>query len=296
MSNSRRTAKIHYPSAQPQTNRKDSHTPSKTSSDSFSTSQASTQQSENFPAQTTHSQILENQKHSTSLQSQTLQSDHSHTDIPQESSNSQPLDPKLKNVDPNSSKSTHVIQEEQKEKSELAPPSPSTESSSTQQTPQQTDSQLETLKAELRKYYEIALRTQADFDNYRKRIAREREESIRYANAALLERLLPILDSFELGLQTARKTPEAEPIAKGFELVERQLQDFLRECGVEPVDAVGKPFDPNLHEAVSQQHHDQIPPGHVIHQIRRGFKLHDRLLRPATVIVSCGKPLEGVTA
>ena len=151
-------------------------------------------------------------------------------------------------------------------------------------------------KAEANRYREIALRAQADFDNYRKRMAREKEESIRYANASMLEKLLPILDSFDLGIQAARKAPEAAAIAKGFEMVERQIHDFLRDCGVESVDAEGKDFDPNLHEAVSQQHHAETPEGKVLHQIRKGFKLKDRLLRPATVIVSRGKALTGVTA
>lgn len=138
------------------------------------------------------------------------------------------------------------------------------------------------------KFRELALRAQADLDNYRKRMVREKEESIRYANASLLEKLLPVLDSFELGLQAARQVPEATAIVQGFAMVEKQLVDFLRECGVEAVNAVGADFDPNLHEAVSQQHNDEVEEGKVSHQIRRGYKLRDRLLRPSTVIVSKG--------
>jgi len=141
---------------------------------------------------------------------------------------------------------------------------------------------------EVRRYRELALRAQADLDNYRKRMVREKEESIRYANASLLERLLPVLDSFELGLQAARQAPEAAAIVQGFSMVEKQLLDFLRENGVDPVEATGLDFDPNLHEAVSQQHHGEIAEGRVIHQIRKGYKLRDRLLRPSTVIVSKG--------
>jgi molecular chaperone GrpE len=144
------------------------------------------------------------------------------------------------------------------------------------------------IEEQLQRYRELALRAQADLDNYRKRMVREKEESIRYANASLLERLLPVLDSFELGLQAARQVPEAAPIVQGFAMVEKQLVDFLRENGVEPVDAVGKEFDPNMHEAVSQQHHEEIDEGKVSHQLRKGYKLRDRLLRPSTVIVSKG--------
>jgi molecular chaperone GrpE len=144
------------------------------------------------------------------------------------------------------------------------------------------------LEDQVSRYRELALRAQADLDNYRKRMVREKEESIRYANASLLERLLPVLDSFELGLQAARQAPEAAAIVQGFSMVEKQLQDFLRENGVEAVDTVGSDFDPNLHEGVSQQHHDEIGEGKISHQIRKGYKLRDRLLRPATVIVSKG--------
>jgi molecular chaperone GrpE len=151
------------------------------------------------------------------------------------------------------------------------------------------------LEQEVLRYRDLALRAQADLDNYRKRMVREKEESVRYANSSLLERLLPVLDSFELGLQAARKAPGAEALVQGFNMVEKQLQDFLRESGVDAIQGEGSPFDPNLHEAVSHQPHHEIPEGHVSQQIRRGYKLRDRLLRPATVIVSKGPPAPGET-
>jgi len=150
------------------------------------------------------------------------------------------------------------------------------------------EADLEKLQADLRHFQDLALRSQADFDNYRKRMVREKEEGLRYANASLIERLLPVLDSFELGLQAARKGGDANSIVLGFEMVEKQLQDFLADQKVEAIEAVGQEFDPNLHEAVSQQHDDKMEEGRVIHQLRKGFKLRDRLLRPATVIVSKG--------
>lgn len=152
-----------------------------------------------------------------------------------------------------------------------------------------------TLEQEVLRYRDLALRAQADLDNYRKRMVREKEESIRYANTSLLERLLPVLDSFELGLQAARKAGGAEALVQGFGMVEKQLQDFLRESGLDAVPGEGSPFDPNLHEAVSHQPHPEVPEGHVSQQIRRGYKLRDRLLRPATVVVSKGPPAPGET-
>jgi molecular chaperone GrpE len=152
------------------------------------------------------------------------------------------------------------------------------------------DSQLAELRAELSKYKDAALRATADLDNYRKRVSRERDESVKYANTAFLERIIPILDNFELGLQAARNAPGAAPILDGLAMVYKQLQDFLVNSGVETIDATGQAFDPNLHEALAQEENHEVPDGKVIRQVRRGYRLRDRLLRPANVIVSKGSP------
>lgn len=146
----------------------------------------------------------------------------------------------------------------------------------------------ETLQRDLERFRDLAQRSQADLDNYRKRMAREREDAIRYANGKLLEELLPILDSFELGLEAASKTEEGRNLAQGFGMVQKLLVDFLGRNGVEPVDAVGAEFDPNLHEAVGQEASEEVPEGIVVRQLRKGYKLKDRLLRPASVLVSKG--------
>lgn len=144
------------------------------------------------------------------------------------------------------------------------------------------------LQAEVEKFRDAALRSRAELDNYRKRVVREKEDSIRYANASLLESLLPILDNFELGLSAAQGAPDAANIVLGFEMVRKQFDDFLRAQGVEVIDATGQVFDPNLHEAVGQEASAEVAEGTVIRQLRRGFKLKDRLLRPASVFVSKG--------
>ncbi len=149
------------------------------------------------------------------------------------------------------------------------------------------------LQAEVDRYRDLALRAQADFDNFRKRAAREKEEAIRYANNSLLERLLPILDNFELGLQAARQAAgegggNESAVINGMSMVGRQLDDFLRDAGVTPIDATGEKFDPNLHEALGQEASAEVPEGHVVRQLRRGYKLKDRLLRAANVFVSNG--------
>jgi len=144
------------------------------------------------------------------------------------------------------------------------------------------------LKAERDKYKEIALRSVADLDNYRKRMAREKDEAIRFANASFLERLIPILDNFELGLQAAKATGGHSAVVDGMSMVSRQLQDFLTGCGIETVDATGQPFNPNIHEAIAQEESEEVEEGHVIRQVRKGYRLKDRLIRPANVVVSKG--------
>jgi molecular chaperone GrpE len=153
---------------------------------------------------------------------------------------------------------------------------------------QSEESLLTQLQSDIERFRDHALRTQADFDNFRKRAAREKEDAIKFANASFLERLIPILDNFELGLNAARGSAADSPILAGMDMVAKQLSEFLTASGVEPVNAVGQPFDPNLHEAVAQEASATVPEGVVIHQLRKGFKLRDRLLRPATVVVSKG--------
>jgi molecular chaperone GrpE len=166
-------------------------------------------------------------------------------------------------------------------------PTPET---STPESPSE-ESLLAQLQTDLERFRDLALRSQADFDNFRKRAAREKEDAIKYSNGAFLERIIPIVDNFELGLTAARSDAGASAILSGMEMVARQLQDFLRDSGVEPVDAEpGTSFDPNVHEAVGQQESADVAEGAVLQQLRKGFKLRDRLLRPAMVLVSKGKP------
>ncbi len=141
---------------------------------------------------------------------------------------------------------------------------------------------------EAAKYRDLALRSQAEFDNFRKRAAREKEDAIRFANARLFESLLPILDNFEMGLAAARNDAQGSSILLGLDMVFKQTQDFLTDFGVVPIDSAGQKFDPNLHEALSQETSTEVAEGSVIRQIRKGYKLRDRLLRPANVVISTG--------
>lgn len=131
---------------------------------------------------------------------------------------------------------------------------------------------------------ETALRTAAELENYRKRMAREKADAIRYANARLLEDLLPALDNFEMGMMAAEKE-EGSMIHLGMTMVQKQLNDFLEGQGATVVKTDGA-FDPTLHEAVSEEESEEVEPGNIVRVMRRGFMLNDRLLRPATVVVA----------
>jgi molecular chaperone GrpE len=154
----------------------------------------------------------------------------------------------------------------------------------------ETEDPMAGLQADLDRFRDLALRSQADFENYKKRSAREKEEAVKYANSTLLERLVAIVDNFELGLSAAREQSEKSPIYSGMTLVLKQLNDFLAENGLQPIEAVGETFDPNLHEAIAHEPSSDAPEGTIIRQVRRGYRFKDRLLRPATVVVSAGPP------
>lgn len=144
------------------------------------------------------------------------------------------------------------------------------------------------LTQEVERWKDLAYRSQAELDNFRKRSAREAQETRAYANADLLRAIFPILDNFDMGLDAARAESEKSMIFMGMSMVNRQLQDFLRDSGVQEIEAQGKPFDPNLHDAVSQEANADIAEGTIIRVTRKGYKLKDRLLRAASVIVSSG--------
>src|SRR5438045_7962975 len=130
---------------------------------------------------------------------------------------------------------------EPREEDKIPPPVPTEDSSSDGEA---TDDAVASLQGDLDRFRDLALRTQADFENYKKRAARERDEGIKYANRSLLERLVSIVDNFELGLSAARE--ERSPIYSGMNMVLKQLTDVLTENELEPIDAGGKQCDPNL--------------------------------------------------
>ncbi len=151
--------------------------------------------------------------------------------------------------------------------------------------------QLEELKeraAKADEHWERLLRTSADFDNYKKRAAREKQEAIKYANESLVQKLIPVLDNFDSALAATQntQTEAAQSLQTGINMIYQQLKSALADAGLEEVDATGKVFDPKLHEAISQRETAEAPEGQVVQQLRKGYKLRERLLRPASVIVT----------
>jgi molecular chaperone GrpE len=142
--------------------------------------------------------------------------------------------------------------------------------------------EVERLRAEKNIFLERLARMQAEFDNARKRAQREQQDFKDYALADAIKSIVPVLDSFDRALAA---NPSAESFRSGMELIDRQFHDALTKLGVTEIAAEGQPFDPTVHEAIEMVETDQVPDNHVLQELQRGYKLKDRLLRPAMVRV-----------
>ena len=151
------------------------------------------------------------------------------------------------------------------------------------QTVPEEPTELQTLKEERDSLYDRLLRKQAEFDNYKKRVERERAEFVQFASSELMKEILNALDSYELALKDAAVD---ESVRQGFGLIYKQLQDTLARFGLKSIEAKGQKFDPNFHQAVSTQATDEVEENTVLEEMRKGYLLHGRLLRPAMVSVA----------
>ena len=165
---------------------------------------------------------------------------------------------------------------ETEEEEELPPPTPKELKELRQQA------------AKAEEYYDRLQRQVAEADNLRKRLAKEKQDAIRYANEALIEELLPTMDSFEMAISAARNSDDnsIDSLKTGIEMVYTQLKRILEEIGVTEIDAIGQAFDPSQHEAMSRKKTDEAEEGTVLEQTRKGYRLRDRLLRAASVVVA----------
>ena len=182
-------------------------------------------------------------------------------------------DDQLQNEKPEESKVQEKLENEQEE---LPLPSPN----------ELKELRIKASKSE--EYYERLLRQVAETDNLRKRLAKEKQDAIRYANESLIEKLLPTMDSFDMAISAANSSNEntIDSLKKGVEMVHVQLKRTLEDTGLTEINATGEIFNPALHEAISRKETNEAADGTVIEQIRKGYQLNERLVRPASVIVA----------
>jgi molecular chaperone GrpE len=141
-------------------------------------------------------------------------------------------------------------------------------------------------KRERDEYLELAQRTRADFDNYRKRVARETSEALARGKAELARELLPVIDNLERALNVGEGASAHEALARGVAMVHDELRGRLENAGVEAFDPIGERFDPQLHEALSTRPEEGTEPGMVVETLEKGYRLNGQVLRPARVVVS----------
>ena len=158
-----------------------------------------------------------------------------------------------------------------------------------EQAPESTESAEDILKAELAAANDRNLRLMAEFDNFRRRSAREQLEIIETANGKLLEKLSEVLDNFERAFASENKAKDLETFEKGMQMIHDQFAKVLTDAGLEQIDPTGAEFDPNCHEALMQQPSEDVPENHVVTVFMKGYKLKNKILKPAKVIVSSGK-------
>ena len=146
------------------------------------------------------------------------------------------------------------------------------------------------MQAQVEETKDRMLRAQAELENYRKRITRQMEEDRRYADMPLLRDLLPVLDNVKRAITAAEKTPEITTLLEGIQMVAKQLETVLSRRHCTMIEALHTPFDPHRHEAIMQQPSGEFPPNTVLLETQTGYQLHDRVVRPAQVIVSKALP------
>ena len=185
------------------------------------------------------------------------------------------------------SKAKHEKEEmKQQEKQEIEPSQPKTEVEVLKE-------QLAESEGKAKQLEDRLLRLAAEYDNYRKRTAKEFEYLCQNANENLISKLLDTLDNFERALDSAKNSGDYESFRKGVELIYTHLRELLEKEGLKPIEAVCKPFDPNYHEAVTQCESEEHAEGVVADEMCKGYMLNEKLLRPSKVVVSKGKSKEG---
>lgn len=146
--------------------------------------------------------------------------------------------------------------------------------------------ELEQLRQQAEDNYQRFLRAQADFDNFRRRTRQEKEDFAKYASLKMIEQLLPVVDNFERALAAGKESSDHEALLKGVEMIFRQFDSVLASEGLQPMNAVGQPFNPEFHQAIMQVESDEYEEGIVVEEVQKGYMLKDKVVRPAMVKVS----------
>lgn len=167
-----------------------------------------------------------------------------------------------------------------------APDNKGEEESSLSEREQELLQQIDELKKQVEENYNRFLRAQADFDNYRRRTMKEKEEMAKYASMNVIESLLPVVDNFERAIEAGKEKSDNDALMEGVEMVFRQFMQILEKEDVKPIEATGKKFDPNYHQAVMQVDSDEHESGVVVEELQKGYMMKDRVIRPSMVKVS----------
>ncbi|MFV9511010.1 nucleotide exchange factor GrpE [Tepidibacillus sp. LV47] len=151
---------------------------------------------------------------------------------------------------------------------------------------EQTKDEISVLKQTIEELQNKLLRVHADFDNFRKRMRLEKEETAKYASARLVEALLPAYDNLQRAINSSKETKNFDSLVQGVEMVYRQMEQILNQEGLQPIESVGQPFNPELHQAVMQVQTDEYESGIVVEELQKGYKFKDKVLRPSMVKVN----------
>jgi molecular chaperone GrpE len=152
--------------------------------------------------------------------------------------------------------------------------------------PEEVKKEIEEKDEKIKSLEDRILYLQADFENFKKIKIKEKQDTLKFGNETLIKELLPVLDNFELALRHSEETKDYKSIHDGVKLILNEFLKVLEKAGVKPVEALGQKFDPNFHEAMFQEEHDDIEPDTVVSELQKGYLLNDRLIRPSRVGVS----------
>ena len=190
-------------------------------------------------------------------------------------------------VDRENEKAEDLTQEPEKKAKEKGPEK--VVKKAEEMTKQELLKKLTDTREEAEKNYDLYTRTYAEMENIKKRGIKEREELAKYANESIIKEILPVIDNLDKAISHAQNDENSSVLVEGLELTRDGLVKALEKAGLKEVEALGKPFDPNFHESVSQQIDDTVAPGHVIMELQKGYLLNGRLMRPSMVVISQGK-------